>query len=495
MTLATEKEKIAHLLRRFGLGASEAELAYYGKNGLMGAIDLLLDFSSTNWQFDVDPQAFANQQGVVNIRVYQALWYTRMMATQRPLEEKLTLFWHSHFATSAQKVERGAVMYKQIELLRRNCLGKFEDLLLAVSKDPAMLYWLDNQENVKGKPNENFAREVMELFTLGIGHYTEKDIQEAARAFTGWGYGIGRRLNNDSPRGPERFIFSPERHDDGEKTVFGQTGNYNGDDIVRMLCEKPETAKRITRKMWEFFAYLKPDEALISSLASKFISSGLDLKVLVRAIMESPEFYSEKSMRTQVKNPIDFAVSTTRQLGIGGITMQRIRDGQQNGARDEKTGLNPLLVRSLAPSFALMQTTKSMGMELMWPPDVSGWPLGNEWITTATMLERVKWAEKLFVGSTQPGGQAANVGGGLGGGRVAAAGYQPMALFEADPSPAGIARVMLSIFDVSLPASKVKVLEDAVAHAMPGRMTPVAAGDAARAVCKLIFGSPEFQFG
>ena len=126
---------------------------------------------------------------------------------------------------------------------------------------------------------------------------------------------------------------------------------------------------------------------------------------------------------------------------------------------------------------------------------MSGWPIGNEWITTATMLERVKWAEKLFVGSTQPGGQAANVGGGLGGGRVAAAGYQPMALFEADPSPAGIVRVMLSIFDVSLPASKVKVLEDAVAHAMPGRMTPVAAGDAARAVCKLIFGSPEFQFG
>ncbi len=493
MKLATKRQKIAHLLRRFALGASEAELTYYGKNGLKGAIDLLLNFDSTAWQWDVRPQLFANKQGTVNIRVMQALWYTRMLVTQRPLEEKLTLFWHSHFATSAQKVERSYVMEQHIQVLRANCIGKFEDLLVAVSKNPAMLYWLDNQENVKGQPNENFAREIMELFTLGIGHYTEKDVQEAARAFTGWGYGVGRRLNTDSPRGPERFVFSPDRHDDGVKSVLGVTATLSGEDVIGILCGRPETSRFLVKKLWEFFVYPEPSEEVVEKFAKIFRNSGLDMKVLLRAIMDSTEFYSDKAAGAQVKHPIDFVIPTLRQLGVGSMVMERIERATANPEIGPENGLNIGLTRALAPAFAALTTSKSMGMELMYPPDVSGWATGFNWITTATMLERVKWAERVFFGSVAPGGAPAAIAGGAGN-RAPQVGYQPIGLFEADPTPAGIVRVLLSVFDAKVADSKLKVMEEAAEKALKGRLTPVSAGDAARAVCKLLFGSPEFQF-
>jgi len=247
MSALTERDRIAHLLRRFGLGASEAEMDFYGRLGWKGAIDALVDYEKTPVNFDVQPDLFANPQGVVNIRVMQGYWYLRLLATQRPLEEKMTIFWHNHFATSADKVDSSYAMDAHIDTLRKNATGKFGDLLMAVSKDPAMLYWLDNQENVAGRPNENFAREVMELFTLGIGHYTEKDIQEAARAFTGWTYGPPRfaRLANRTARSPRRyeeFVLVRDRHDYGEKEVLGKAGRLEGEDIIDLLSAQAQTA-------------------------------------------------------------------------------------------------------------------------------------------------------------------------------------------------------------------------------------------------------------
>ncbi|MES1227505.1 MAG: DUF1800 family protein, partial [Armatimonadota bacterium] len=226
MPLQTERDKIAHLLRRFGLGASEAEMEFYSKGGLKGAIDKLLNFEQVEEPFVYDIQnmflEIPNKKTAVKVkqlkpRGTQVWWYTRLLTTQRPLEQKMTVFWHNHFATSAQKVDNGEAMYTHIETLRANAFGRFEDLLLAVSRDPAMLYWLDNGDNLRGKPNENFAREVMELFTLGIGNYTEKDVQEAARAFTGWRYGVKRPNGRvvpvkNLPRVEPQFMFMPDLH-------------------------------------------------------------------------------------------------------------------------------------------------------------------------------------------------------------------------------------------------------------------------------------------
>src|SRR5687767_12975587 len=267
MALRTEREKGAHLLRRFGLGASEAELDYYleGK-GLPGAIDKLLNYESVDENFSVPIQSMANQNGQVNMPLMQLWWMTRLITTRRPLQEKMTLFWHDHFATSAAKVAGPPMMYGQNELLRENATGKFQTILLEVSKDPAMLFWLDNQYNVKGKPNENFAREIMELFTLGIGHYTEKDIQEAARAFTGWTFRRpGGRAVADYVPGQRfaEYLFRPRFHDTEPKTVLGQTGPLTGEQVVDILCNHPQTPKYIALKIWEWFAYPSPAPALV----------------------------------------------------------------------------------------------------------------------------------------------------------------------------------------------------------------------------------------
>ncbi|RYG63649.1 DUF1800 family protein, partial [bacterium] len=182
----TERARGAHLLRRFALGASEAELDYYLQDGYRGAVERLLTPESTPEVGEIDVEALRNAKGNLPMPTVVAWWTARLVTTRRPLLEKMTVFWHNHFATGADKVKAAPMMHLQNETLRTHALGKFESLLQAVAKDPAMLYYLDNQENVRGKPNENFAREVMELFTLGIGHYTEQDVQEAARCFTGW---------------------------------------------------------------------------------------------------------------------------------------------------------------------------------------------------------------------------------------------------------------------------------------------------------------------
>lgn len=488
MALKTDREKTAHILRRFGLGASEAELDFYLQSGgLKGAIDRLLDYEAIP-EVDVDLARFANDKGLVNMKACQVWWYARILTTQRPLEQALTIFWHNHFATSAEKVDAVGAMHDHIETIRRNCSGRFQDLLTNISKDPAMLYWLDNHENKKGKPNENFAREVMELFTLGIGHYTEKDVQEAARALTGWTYGGKRgnrvvetpkpaqrpKLNDDKPGPVIAFLFRPEQHDEGEKTILGNRGNFDGDDLLGILSGNPQTALFITHKFWTWFAYPDPEPALIDKIAKKFRDSGLDIKTLCRLVLESPEFYSEKAELRVVKNPVLFCVSTLRQLGLGARTAEILTDQGKAGLRG---GGIPILAES---------STKSMGMDLLYPPDVSGWKYGDAWISSATMVERMKWSDKLF-GSFQAGKQNKAAS-------QRSLNYPAMGLFEEDPSPKGVVDRLMSVFDARLPASKVDQLVKAASDASGGTVDRSNANAVASAVCRLMFGSPEFQF-
>jgi len=477
MALKTEREKTAHLLRRFGLGASEAEIEYYGKDGHKGAIDRLLAFKTVDEGASFDINDLANQNGQINMRAVQAWWYLRVVATRRPLQEKLTLFWHDHFATSAAKVDAPMAMHDQVQILRDKCCGRFLDLLTKVSKDPAMLYWLDNQFNVKGKPNENFAREVMELFTLGIGHYSEKDIQEAARAFTGWSFGIGpRAIKPEKPLRRARFVFRENEHDSGVKTILGNTGPFDGEAVLGILCGNPRTSEYITEKMWEWFAYPKPEKAIIDRLAKRFRDSGLDVAVLVRAIMEAPEFYSDKAERAVYKNPIDFCAATYRQLGVGERMLEAIE-----AVPDDQPKL-----RAMAPVNGLNLATKAMGMELLYPPDVAGWDTGEGWISSATMVERIKWAERLF----GPGTAARPAQGAA---RAPTIRYPAANLIGGLSALDAVAK-LLSMFDAALPEAKVAQLRKAAEAESGGTVANPNAKAVALAVCRLIFAAPEFQF-
>ncbi|MCW5942354.1 MAG: DUF1800 domain-containing protein [Fimbriimonadaceae bacterium] len=476
MALRTDREKTAHLLRRFGLGASEAELAYYAEGGLERAVDRLLDYDKVDEGFAVDIRRLGNQQQrFPNMPFVQAWWMLRMLATRRPLQEKMTLFWHDHFATSAAKVNSPPANYNQNELLRKHATGNFREFVLAISRDPAMIFWLDNQYNVAGKPNENYARELMELFTLGIGHYTEEDVAEVARAFTGWSYGPNarRRIGDRQPLN-DGFVFREFDHDAGEKTVRGKKGDWNGDDVVKMLCDDPQTARHIAKKLWEWFAFENPEPKLVERLAKVFRDSDLEIKPLLKAIMAAPEFYSDRAERQIVKNPVDFVVPTMRQLGVGQALMSRM----------EALGPEAEIPRNLMiPVIALQQAAKNMGMTVFYPPDVSGWEHGNAWITSATMVQRIAWADTLFA-PREPG-------------RPVVRGRPNLALpvigLVSDPTPEGLVGRLASLFDAPLPKDKIAQITDVVWHETLGTVTPRNANSAAAAACRLIFGSPEFQ--
>ncbi|MBI5708559.1 MAG: DUF1800 domain-containing protein [Armatimonadetes bacterium] len=485
MAERTEREKVAHLLRRFGLGASEAEVDYYGNGGLKRAIDRLLDYESVDEHFPATLEHFQQpDKKIFNVRGIQAWWVTRLLMTRRPLQEKMTLFWHDHFATSASKVNAPLMMYQQNELLRRNATGSFKTLLLEASKDPAMLFWLDNQFNVRGKANENFAREIMELFTLGIGNYTEKDIQESARAFTGWTI-LRRRPTEANEQDPYRqadFLYRPMLHDNGEKRFLGKSGDFSGEDIIDILCDQARTAYYITEKIWEWFAYPKPELSLINRLAGNFRKTGLDVKKLLRDIMESEEFYSEKAFRAVYKNPVDFCVATVRQLGLGETAAANVSPPPKEGETPNPRG----------QAFRLMAQATSlgmngMGMDLLFPPDVAGWDGGAAWITSATMVERIQWADTLF--DTAPPAQP-RVKGVRAPVRLR---YPAMTLFGNDPTPEGVAKKLVSVFDVQLSQKKMGELAEAARSVCGARVTQQNANATAVKVCRLIFGSPEFQ--
>ncbi|MDP6580051.1 MAG: DUF1800 domain-containing protein [Vicinamibacterales bacterium] len=278
-----------------------------------------------------------------------ATWFgERMLTTRRPLEEKLTLFWHGHFATGNGKVRDTRMMFRQNEMLRANAAGSFRDLLVGILTDPAMLVYLDNGENRKGHPNENFGRELLELFTMGVGNYSEQDIREASRAFTGW--------TNDVLE----FRFDAETHDDGEKTFLGRTGAFNGEDIIDIILDTPVTAEYIGAKLYRFLVREEMDDVTRTALGATFRDGGYELRPLVRRIFLSRDFYSQASYASQIKSPVQLVVSTYRKLGL--TTLPTIPD--------------------------FNRLTAGLGQTLFNPPNVAGWAGGRTWITPALLLER-----------------------------------------------------------------------------------------------------------
>lgn len=475
----TERDKVKHLLRRFGLGASELEVAYYGEHGLKGAIDRLLDFESVPETLPSIDE-YLPDKGALKPQQVQGWWLNGMLTTQRPLQEKMTLFWHDHFATAYSKVTSGILMHGQNMIFRQHCIGDFKELLEYASKDPAMLYWLDGQTNVKGKPNENFAREVMELFTLGVGHYTEKDVQEGARALTGWQISRGTTRNGKAPQRAS-FLEAPRLHDTGTKTFLGKTGAFTGDDILEILCSQPQCAHFITKKIWEFFVYPNPEPGVIDRLATRFQGNYLNIKSLLRDIMASEEFYSAKAIRGIYKNPVDFCVATGRQLGLGtSITAAQEAREKQIATKQGNAAAKQVQLRRPA-TVALAVSTKAMGMELLNPPDVSGWDGGPDWISSATMVERIKWADRIFGAPLQ-----------VKGGANLYIRFNANTLFDSGDPSAAVDK-LIEVFDAPVPAAKRAIMVEAAKDVAGDSFSADNANKVAQSISRLIFGSPEFQ--
>src|SRR6266849_8308829 len=378
----------AHLLNRAGFGGTPHEIERLAKLGPAGAVASLVDYEQTPdptpdpaWA-KPDPErmqklaalrqakAEERQQLFMEERRLQwqrmselrGWWLGRMANGPRPLQEKLTLFWHGHFATSAQKVRDAYLMWLQNDTFRRNAAGNWLTILTEVTKDPAMLIWLDQTQSRKAHPNENYAREVMELFTLGEGHYTERDVTEAARAFTGL---VCDRLGQQSD-------YRPFIHDQGLKTVLGKTDPLTWVDVLDQIAVQPQAARYITAKLWRFFASENPSDELVARLAETFRRANGQFKPLLRAMFRSEEFYADSVVRNQVKSPVQWLVGSVR-----------------------------VLERELPPAPVCANFLTNLGQDLFAPPNVKGWDGGIAWITTNNLLARYNQAEKLVYGKNQ----------------------------------------------------------------------------------------------
>ena len=388
---------VAHLFRRAGFGLRPEELDRFTSLGIRGSVEYLLNYdalpdpSETRFPApDLGPltgklnQLFAELDQSRPDRaeltrqlraaldqaklLLQSWWINRMLHTSRPLQEKMTLFWHGHFATALQKVD-AAQMLPQNLLFRRMALGNFGTLLAAVTRDPAMLHWLDGDLSRKGHPNENYAREVMELFTLGVGHYTEHDVREGARALTGWVL----ELFTYKPR------WVPRYHDDGIKSYLGHSGAFGPDEVMAILAAHPRTGVFLGRKLFEFFAHDNADAATVREIADTYYRSGHDIKAVVRQILLSDAFYSEASFQQHFRSPAEFVIGTTRELG------------------------------SVVSVSAMARSMTVMGQDLFNPPNVGGWPGGFTWSTAGALAERFNFAG-LLVGRQDAGASSLDTG-------------------------------------------------------------------------------------
>jgi hypothetical protein len=354
--LTTEAGRVSHLLRRAGFGASKDELARFHGIGLQATIDHLVDFDGVD-DSALEARLTTQVMDAERRADVQLWWLQRMAYSTRPLQEKMTLFWHGILTSSFSKTGASPAMLVQNEMFRRMGMGRYSEMLKAVSRDAAMLIYLDSRTNRKAAPNENYSRELMELFTLGIGHYTEDDVRQAARSFTGW-----QLLRKTE------FRFNSKQHDTGNKTFLGQAGAWDGDDVVDIIMQQPAAAEYIVRRLWEFFGYVDPEPAIMARLTKVFVDNHTEIRPVIRAIFESDEFYSAKAFRGLVKGPAELVVSMVRTLGVD-------------------------------TTFAsLLRGIEGMGQTLLDPPDVSGWAGGAAWVNSSTLLERINIANTVATG-------------------------------------------------------------------------------------------------
>ena len=361
-----ESERIALLLRRAGFAARPSELEHYVQLGWDDTLTELL--YPERVQEDLEgllASLRGNLLDLQNIEDVQTWWLYRMIQTRRPLLEKLTLFWHGHFAVANYKVNNPLLMHQHVQLLRDNALARFDDVMLRVARDPAMLIWLDGATNRRNAPNENFGRELLELYTLGIGNYSEDDVKAAARAFTGWNL-----------RGTD-FYFDENQHDAGDKTFLDQSGNLDGTDIIATVVNHASTATRVVDKLFTFLAYPNPEPDVLAWLVDVYTRSGHDMRQVVEAILRSDAFVSDRSRFEHVKSPVEYVVGSVRMLDA----TVRERD------------LIPIL--------------RVLGQEILNPPNVAGWPGDTRWINPSTLLSRWNFAARMTSarGQTGDGGE------------------------------------------------------------------------------------------
>jgi uncharacterized protein (DUF1800 family) len=399
------KDKAAHLLARAGFGGTPEEIAKLAAMGPAAAVRSLVYFDKADNRhlkpFDesgihdpglepfpesrpaateraektgesmgvkVKPAGNRRVQPVANKFFYwlraSALetnrvsywWANRMLTSNAPLQEKMALFWHGHFANNEDKVRDYRKLLNQLELFEAKGTGSFRDLTVAVAQDPAMLTFLDASKNVKGAPNENFAREIMELFTMGVGNYTEKDVREAARAFTGWNCV------------DVKFVVNAAQHDDGQKTFLGKTGNFDGVQVIDIIMAQPVTANYVAGKLYRYFVREDLDPALQAKLGDILRKNGYEIRPFLEAVFMSKDFYSSSSMGAEIKSPVELAISTYKKLGLKTVPG--------------------------VPDFNA--ATGALGQRLFAPPTVAGWAQGRSWITPGLLLERGNFARDVL---------------------------------------------------------------------------------------------------
>nr|WP_322051489.1 DUF1800 domain-containing protein [Paraburkholderia bannensis] len=371
-----DADDATHLLIRTGFAPSPADVAPYVGLTKAAAVERVLSTARTDavtplpaWTNDTpltraernaltqDQRRDEQRKRSQDYDDLRAWWMREILTTPSPLTERMTLFWHNHFTSGQDKVPEPQLMAQQNALLRRHALGSFAAMLHDVAKDPAMLLYLDGASNRKGKPNENFAREVMELFTLGEGQYTQRDVSEAARAYTGWG------VDPDT----WRFDWRVQQHDDGIKTVLGHAGAFDGDAVLDILLGQAQTAQFVSAKLWREFVSDTPDPAQLDSVAGHFRTSGYDIKAALRALLVAPAFWDERNRGVLVSSPVEFIAGTVRRFDV---------------------------TYSSTAQFA--RTSASLGENLFYPPNVKGWPGGATWINSSTLLARKQFVEQLF---------------------------------------------------------------------------------------------------
>jgi len=391
---------IAHLIRRAGFGANREQIGMHANAGYQNTVEALLNPGEEDRMDDHLIRRFHPElSGMMGPNAPGQNWLYRMATTSAPLREKMALFWHGIFATGYAKVIHGKALSDQTRMFRTFGMGSFKDLLIQLSKDPAMIIWLDNQDNHNGAINENFGRELLELFTMGVGNYTERDIKECARAFTGWTIAnreymeLRSQRDSDWPYGriAWHFKYHPEDHDDGEKEFLGQRGRFNGEDIIHIICQQEATARFISRHLYSFFVSDEPpvpewrytppiNPEAIDELTRVYFDSNYDISAMLKALFNSSYFQSQDSWYSKVKSPVELVAGVLRLTG------------EFNRPRRE------IIDRYFQASY--------MGQFLNNPPSVEGWHQGTDWLDTGTLVERVNFASQQIGDSTKPGIQA-----------------------------------------------------------------------------------------
>ena len=369
---------MAHLMRRAGFSATRDELEGYVAKGYEATVEQLLHPGEPgNLPDDVIRRLHVDQSELRGLTSAGAYWMYRMITTQNPLEEKIALFWHSLFATGYSKLNQARVLLNQIDMFRRHGLGAFPTLLVEVSRDPAMIIWLDNNDNHSGAINENFGRELLELFSMSIGNYSEEDVKECARAFTGWTLGnaeyMAVRAGKDSiwPYGriAWHYEYRPHDHDDREKTFLGETGRFNGEEIIDIIARNPATARFVCTRLFQFFAADEVDEEaerVVEAMKDSYFDSGYEIRAVLRTLFNAEYFKSDTARFARVKGPVELVAGAIRLAG----TYRTPTHGVEKVA----------------------QLALYMGQGLLEPPTVEGWHEGMEWIDSGALVERVNFA-------------------------------------------------------------------------------------------------------